>query len=258
MNWHRESAWWSLPEALRVVGRVEKVELKAILNEQLESALAVLDTEVNPPRMRCIHYLDTPDLALHRHGVIVRARVSSRSCGDGSDKDVGEDMVVKLRGPARPVPANLRGLDVELDALPVETAWAASMKRRLKSGRVERALERRRPARHLLGKKQRRLLKFLTSNEIDLDDLMIFGPVEVVRLTSGSPGDRVGVERWMLPDGSRIIELFAKCRPTRSRAMAARVRDLISDQRVTLADHQATKTQILLERMATTHRDVGT
>lgn len=239
--------WRSLPEALRLVGRLDRVELKVIVDDELETALAVLGPEVDPPRIRRIHYLDTPDLALHRRGVIVRARITDTS---GPDCAIG-DVVVKLRRPAPHALPRATGLVVELDALPVEMAWALSMKRRLLGDEVERGLGRRSPARRLLRKEQRALLTRLAGDEIDLDDLVVFGPVDAVRLTSGTARDRIGVESWALPDGSRIVELFAKCGPARSAKTADHIRDLIDDHGICLADRQDTKTRMSLERLRT-------
>ena len=116
---------------MRVVGRVDRVELKAIVDSDLETAMSVLGIEIDPPRQRRVHYLDTPDLALHRRGVIVRARIA--------DTGRGDDVVVKLRGRPPQIPRRPSNLAVELDALPLEVAWAASLKRRLGRGHVERA-----------------------------------------------------------------------------------------------------------------------
>ncbi|OLT00590.1 hypothetical protein BJF90_34745 [Pseudonocardia sp. CNS-004] len=238
--------WQSVPAALRAHARVDRVELKAIVDSDLETAMAVLGSEVEQPRLRCIHYLDTPDLSLYRHGVIVRARVNER-VGKG-------DVVVKLRRPMLHIARAATNLVVELDALPAETAWAASLKRRRTPEAIARALGRRRPARALLTKNQRALVTRLAGDEIDVDDLVAFGPVDVVRLTSGRAEERIGVEAWTLPDGSRMVELFAKCCPTRSDAIAALVRDLISDHRIALAVEQVTKTQMSLERLARARR----
>lgn len=245
MRRHASKLWRSLPDALRVVGRLDRVELKVIVDDELEAVLAVLGAEVDPPRIRRIHYLDTPDLALHERGVIVRARITETSGRDGAEGDV----VVKVRRPAPPVPPRSTRVVVELDALPVEVAWALSMKRCLLGGEIERRLAEPRPARHLLGKRQRALLARLVGDELDLDDLVVLGPVEAVRLTSGRVGNRLGVESWALPDGSRIVELFAKCGPVQSAKTAEHVRRLIDGHGITLAGRQDTKTRMSLERL---------
>ena len=241
----QEQLWESLPAVLSAIGRVDRVELKAIVDGDLETAMSVLGTKVGRPRMRRVYYFDTPDLELHRRGVIVRARVTDIR---------GEDVAVKVRHPA---PERLRcpnGLAVELHALPLETAWSASRRRRLRSGTIERALVRHRPVRHLLGKRQRALLASLAGEEIDVDNLLVLGPVQVVRLRSGSAKERIGVEGWVLPDGSRIVEVSAKCHPARSCSAAARFRDLIRAHGIDLAGQQSTKTRISLERLVCADR----
>ena len=70
-----------------------------------------------------------------------------------------------------------------------------------------------------------------------------------MRLTSGRAYNRIGVEAWTPPDGTRIVELFAKCRPARSGKSAAMIRALIADHGITLSSRQATKTQMPLQRL---------
>lgn len=237
--------WGMLPDVLDAGGPVDRVELKVLLDGELESALALLGPEVDPPRVRRVHYLDTPDLALLRRGVVVRARVTG-----GPGRPSCEDVVVKLRRPAPPGTRRRGRLALELDALPDEVTWAASLRRRLEPGRVQQAVGTRRPARHLLGKAQRRLLRSVVGDEIDVEDLGVLGPVDVVRLTSRRRGDRIGVESWTLPDSTRILELSAKCRPRCSPRVAAQVCELIAHHGIVLADRQVTKTRMSLHRIA--------
>jgi hypothetical protein len=233
--------WDSLTAALGAGGRVDRVELKTILDVELESAISVLDMGVQPPQLRLVHYLDTPDLALYRRGIIVRTRVT-----DGVD----EDVVVKLRRGAPQVRRRVRGLAIELDVLPEAAIWSASLKRRLRTGQVQESIRRRRPGRHLLSRAQRALLRTAAGDGFDIDELVVLGPVNVVRLTSGELENRIDVELWVYPDGSHVVELSAKCHPTRSRRVAAAMRDLIADRRIVMSRQQTTKTQILMQRLA--------
>jgi len=232
--------WDSLSAALGAGGRVDRVELKTIVDVELESAMSVLDMRVQPLQLRLVHYLDTPDFALHRRGIVVRTRAT-----DG----VGDDVVVKLRRGAPQVRRSVRGLDVELDVLPDAAIWSAGLKRRLRPGQVQKSIGRRRPARHLLSPAQRALLLIAAGDGFDIDELVVLGPVNVVRLTSGKPESRIDVESWLYPDGSRVVELSAKCRPARSRRVAATMRDLIGDRRIVLSREQTTKTQMFMQRL---------
>jgi hypothetical protein len=241
----QDALWGMLPTVLSEGGPVDRVELKALLDGHFENALSVLGPVVDPPRVRRVHYLDTPDLELLRNGVVVRARVTG-----GAGARPCEEVVVKLRRPAPHRRSRAGRLPVELDALPAEVTWAASLRRRLAEGEVHAAVDRRRPARHLLGKEQRALLCSVVGDELDIDGLVAMGPVDVVRLTSGRSGDRIGIESWTLPDSTRLLELSAKCRPGRSRKVAAQVRELIADHGIVLSDRQVTKTQMSLHRIA--------
>jgi hypothetical protein len=233
--------WGMLPAVLDGV-RVDRVELKVLVEGQLESVLAVLGREVDPPRVRRVHYLDTPDLALLGRGVVVRARVTGRA----GSRPIGE-VDVKLR---RPNPhGRSSGLALELDALPGEVSWAACLRHRLDAGRVAAAVGRKRPVRHLLSSRQHALVRSVLADDVDVDRLVAHGPVDVVRLTSGRR-DRIGVESWTLPDSTRILELSAKCRPGRSQQVAAQVRALILDHGIVLSSRQATKTHTSLHRIA--------
>jgi hypothetical protein len=86
-------------------------------------------------QIRPVTFFDTPDLALNKAGVVVRAR---RIQGKG------EDSIIKLR-PVVPaeLPAEMRrsaSFNVEVDALPGGFVCSASMKGALRPNDVNRAL----------------------------------------------------------------------------------------------------------------------
>src|ERR1700712_4051064 len=101
-----------LVELLDLVREADSVELKATVDDtQQRSAIAALGLDPLEAQIRLVHFFDTPDLALDRAGVVVRAR---RVAGKG------DDSVVKLR-PVVPseLPDELRhaeGFVVEVDA----------------------------------------------------------------------------------------------------------------------------------------------
>ena len=233
--------WDSLTAALGAGRHVDRVELKTILDVELEEALSVLDVRVEPPQLRLVHYLDTPDLALHRRGIIVRTRVT-----DGVD----EDVVVKLRHAEPQARRPIGGLTLELDVLPDVTIWSASIKRRVRPGLVLDSIGQRHPAQRLISRRQRALLRTAAGDGFDIDDLVVLGPVNVVRLTSGEFEQRIDVESWIYPGGSHVVELSVKCRPTRSHRVAAALRELIADRRIVMSRQQTTKTQILMQHFA--------
>src|SRR6187549_3441581 len=114
-----------LAELLSVLPASDSVELKLTVPEsQHRSTVVGLGMDPLEAQIRQIVFFDTPDLALNRHGVVVRAR---RIQGKG------DDSVVKLR-PVVPseLSADIRsspGFNVEVDALPGGFVCSASMKR---------------------------------------------------------------------------------------------------------------------------------
>ena len=117
-----------LEELLRLVGDADSVELKlTVPNEDRQTAVAALGVDPLDARLRQVFFFDTPDLALDRAGVVVRAR---RTQGDTDDK------VVKLR-PVVPkeLPDDLRARPdfvVEVDAMPESYVCSGSFKGRAK------------------------------------------------------------------------------------------------------------------------------
>ncbi|MEJ3659133.1 hypothetical protein WEH80_39870 [Actinomycetes bacterium KLBMP 9759] len=240
------SLWRALPDALGTAGRVDRVELKVLLDEHLSDAVEMLGPLLHVPSLRRVYFLDTPDLALARSGIVVRARELRRP---GSSSGRRADVVVKLRRPCRGKPPRRRNLVVELDALPASVTWSGSIARRLKAGSVTDRMRCRRPARRLLDESQRRLVEAVDP-AVDLDDLVVLGPIDVVRMRSAERGYRIDVESWQFPDGATVVELSVKCRPTRSKHTVKAVRNLIADRRIALAPHQLTKTQLALRLLA--------
>jgi hypothetical protein len=105
-------------------------------------------------QIRLVSFFDTPDLALDRHGIVVRARrVQGR----------GDDSVIKLR-PVQPkeLKAQLRrspDMVVELDAMPGGYVCSATLKNRLGTNDVKRALAASVPLRKLFSKLAARVLR---------------------------------------------------------------------------------------------------
>lgn len=139
------SAPWEMLSTVLQSGPVDRVEPKALLDARFEHALKMLGGEVDPPRVRQIHYLDTPDLALLHRGVTIRTR---------STNGRAVDVVVKVRRSGAHAQHGCKGLSLELDALPGDVTWAASLRRRPDAGTVARAIESSRPARQLLSRAQ--------------------------------------------------------------------------------------------------------
>jgi hypothetical protein len=199
---------------------------------------------------RQVYFFDTPDLALNKAGIVVRARRIAGGKGD---------TVIKLR-PVVPsdLPAELRqdpSFNVEVDVLPGGYVCSASFKGRSTGADIWDTVRGGKPLRKLFSKQQRAFFKRYAPEGIDLDRLVPLGPTFLLKgrfnaaLGDGSkPAQRPMVaEMWLYPDGSRILELSTKCAPAEAFAIAIETRAYLKGRGVTLTGVQQTKTRTALE-----------
>jgi hypothetical protein len=236
-----------LIQALALIKQADSVELKLTLpNAHRRAMVTALDLDPLSAQIRQVYFFDTPDLALDRAGVVVRARrVQGR----------GDDTVVKLR-PVVPadLPGHLRAdpqMVVEVDAMPGGYVCSASLKGEERSGTRDVAAGRE-SARKLFTKAQRAFLAEHAPDGIGLDDLAVLGPVAVFKLKFEPPelARRVVAELWFYPDGSQVVELSTKCKPEEALEVAVESRAFLVSKGVDLGGAQTTKTRTALEFFA--------
>ncbi|HET6548102.1 MAG TPA: hypothetical protein VFG79_06600 [Solirubrobacter sp.] len=224
---------------------VDSVELKLTVAEsQQRPALQGLGLDPLGAQIRQVYFLDTPDLALNRAGVVVRARRVQAK---------GDDTVVKLR-PVEPetISPDLRAsaaFGIEVDVMPGGFVCSASMKRALVRADVRNAMAGDRPVRKLFSKEQRAFYAAHAPAGVEIDDLTVLGPVFVLKLKL-SPrelGRRLVAELWLYPDDSRILELSTKCAPAEAFQVAAETRAYLNGCGVDTTAEQQTKTKRALE-----------
>lgn len=233
---------------LRLLKGSDSVELKlSVPDEDRRSAVRALGMDPLSAQIRQVVFFDTPNLELSRHGVVLRARRIQGKPGDA---------VVKLR-PVEPdqlSPAlrRTRGFGIEVDALPGGFVCSGSMKAEVPDVKILDVLNVRRPIRRLYTKQQRSLFAANAPSGMQLDDLSVLGPVNVLKLKF-TPGDfdrRLVAELWFYPDGSRILELSTKCPPADAFTAAAESKAYLSAHGIDLAAPQQTKTRSALEFFA--------
>jgi hypothetical protein len=234
-----------LERLLPLIKGADSVELKlTVPDSEQRATVTALGMDPLDAQIRQVYFFDTPDLALNKHGVVVRARrVQQR----------GDDSVVKLR-PVVPgeLPAGLRAsknLVVEVDAMPGGYVCSASLKGTPKAGTVRAVAARDQLIRKLFSKEQQAFYAAHAPGGLGLDDLTILGPINLMKLKF-SPGDfgrRLVAELWLYPDGSRILELSTKCAPTEAFQVAVETRAFLTKQGVDLSGEQHTKTKTALE-----------
>ena len=237
-----------LREMLGLMQGADSVELKlTVPDEDRRSTVMGLGMDPLDAQIRQVVFFDTPELALEKAGVVVRAR---RSQGRP------DDSVVKLR-PVVPheLPDEVRAaktFGVEVDAMPGGYVCSGSYKGEVKAGRVKEAIAGERPVRKLFSKQQRAFYEAHAPDGIGLDDLKVLGPTNLLKLKY-SPDEydrKLVAELWMYPDGSRILELSTKCRPGEAFQVAAETRAYLSERGVNLSGEQQTKTRTALEYFA--------
>jgi hypothetical protein len=234
-----------LAHLVDLIRGADSVELKLTVPESdHRSAVSVLGMDALDAQIRHVYFLDTPELRLYEHGLVVRARRTQRK---------GDDSVVKLR-PVVPeeLPEKLRAspeFGVEVDAMPGGYVCSGSMKGTLKTGHVIEAIAGHRPLHKLYSKEQRTLFSEHRPEGIEIDDLSILGPIFVLKLKF-SPREydrKLVAELWWYPDYSRVLELSTKCAPSEAFQVAAETRAFLGAQGIDLSGEQEPKTRKALE-----------
>ena len=111
------------------------------------------------------------------------------------------------------------------------------------------------PLRKLFSKPQRAFFAEHAPEGVELDDLALLGPINVLKLKVLPAGlDRkLAVELWLYPDGSRIMELSTKCAPADWFEATTQSRDHPPRAGRRPVGEQATKTRVALEYFAALH-----
>jgi hypothetical protein len=237
-----------LQELVELVKEVDSVELKLTIPESAHfTTVRALDLDPLQAQIRQVFFFDTPDLQLDKQGLVARARRSQKK---------GDDTVVKLR-PVVPseLPASLRespSFGVEVDASPKGYVCSGSLKGVPSRADVRAAASGAQPLSKLFSKEQRALFAEHAPEGITMDDLIVLGPLFVLKL-KGSPegfGRKLVTELWLYPDGSRILELSTKAEPAEAFQAAAETRAFLTSRGIDVGSEQQTKTRTALKYFA--------
>ncbi len=189
-------------------------------------------------------FFDTPDLALNRAGMVVRAR---RIQGGRADT------VVKLR-PVDPsaIDPELRrsaAFKVEVDVMPGGFVCSASFKGVCTGQDVLDMTTGALPLAKLFSKEQRAFFQAHAPAGVTMDRLVILGPTFLLKSKHQPKNfDRpITIEMWLYPDGGRILEVSTKCLPHDAFQVAAEFKAYLADRGITLGAKQDTKTKSALD-----------
>jgi len=189
-------------------------------------------------------FFDTPDLALNRAGVVVRARRIQ-----GGDADT----VIKLR-PVDPstIDPELRrsaAFKVEVDVMPGGFVCSASFKGVCSGEEVLDVSAGKLELRKIFSKEQRAFYDEHAPAGITMDKLSILGPTFLLKARH-QPKDfdrRITVEMWLYPDGARVLEVSTKCLPDETFKVGAAFKDYLAQHGIALGAVQAPKTRTSLD-----------
>ncbi len=234
-----------LEEMMGLLRGSDSVELKlTVPPTQQRAAVRSLGLDALDAQIRQVLFFDTPDLALDKAGVVVRARRIQGRVGDS---------VIKLR-PLVPEQVSkdvrrLSGFGVEVDAIPGGFVCSGRLKCEADSDATRKVMRGERPLRKLYTKEQRALYQAHAPEGIELDDLAVLGPIFVLKL-KWQPRDfgrKMVAELWLYPNGDRIFELSTKCLPSETFDVAAEAKVYLSENGIDLSGEQQTKTRTALE-----------
>ena len=237
-----------LPELMGLLRGSDSVELKlTVPPAQQRTAIRLLGLDALDAQIRQVVFFDTPDLALDKVGVVVRARRIQGRIGDS---------VIKLR-PLDPEQVSkdvrrLSGFGVEVDAIPGGFVCSGRLKEVADSDAIRQVLIGERSLRKLYTKEQRALFRAHAPEGIELDDLAVLGPIFVLKL-KWQPREyarKMVAELWLYPNGERIFELSTKCLPSEAFQVATESRVYLSQHGIDLSGEQQTKTRTALEFFA--------
>ena len=207
-----------------------------------------LDPVEAQPRMA--FFFDTPDLALNRAGIVVRARRIQ-----GGDADT----VVKLR-PVDPstIEPDLRrsaAFKIEVDAMPGGYVCSASFKGVCTGQEVLDVAAGAMPLRKLFSKEQRAFYDAHAPAGITMDKLIVLGPTFLLKAKhqpKAKEFDRpITMELWLYPDGARVMEISTKCLPKEAFQVAADFKSYLDSHGIVLGADQSAKTRTSLEFFST-------
>ncbi len=232
-------------EMFRLVKGATSVELK--LSVPVGSApvkkIGLDPVEAQP---RQAFFFDTPDLALNKAGIVVRARRIQG--GDG-------DTVIKLR-PVEPetIDPELRrssAFKIEVDAMPGGFVCSASFKGVCTNQEVLDVASGGMPLRKLFSREQRAFYDAHAPAGVTMDKLVLLGPVFLLKskhYPKAKDFDRpIVMEVWIYPDASLVMEVSTKCLPKEAFQVIGDFKEYLARHGIALGADQSAKTRTALE-----------
>ena len=186
-------------KVLELLKGSNSVELKVIVPQGHRGAIPALGFDPVEAEPRQTYFFDTPDLALNKAGLIVRARRSPKGKGD---------TVVKLR-PIDPaaIEAELRhdeAFKIEVDVNPGGYVCSGSAKGRCTAQDVLDVSEGKTPLRSIFTRRQRDFFRAHAPEGLTMKDLVPLGPTFLSSAQAATEGIRPASGRRALALSGRL------------------------------------------------------
>src|SRR5262245_52446978 len=164
-----------LLKMMQLIKHSDSIELKlTVPTSAYRTSAKALRIDPLTAQIRQVFFFDTPDLALNRAGVVVRARRIQGRDGDST---------IKLR-PIKPseVSEKVRSskqFSIEVDAMPGGYVCSGTMKNVVSPADVLASTDGQRPLHKMFSKEQRAFYEDHAPEGLGLDDLSVLGPIHV-------------------------------------------------------------------------------
>jgi uncharacterized protein YjbK len=231
-------------------GKIEgsdKVEIKITVAKKDEArAYETLEIERREAARRSIYFFDTPDLAMNKAGIVLRARAI---------EDDDHDSVVKIR-PVNPQEVDEKwrdteGFKIEADAVGDKVVMSASLKAKQKKNAIDKVADGKDNISDLFSKSQKKFLDEFHDGPLELDDLAVLGPVRTLRadIERAALAYELTAEYWTLPNDSHLLELSIKCPPEEAVVAREVFQAFLAGHGLDPNGAQATKTNLALKTL---------
>jgi hypothetical protein len=232
-------------EFARLTAGADAIEIKATIpHQEIAHALHRYGLTRSNDEPRLIYFLDTPDLALMKAGVIMRAR---RVIGSEHDS------TIKFR-PVQPEKVGSRwhdylGFKIEVDASETGFVKSASFSMPVRKGLIKRVVAGRRNCSSLFSKAQEQFLDEMAGMRIDFSKVRVMGPLKAQRWDFRDPACPwpITAELWERGDGKRMMEMSVKAKSIQAAAVMAGFLAFLSEVGAERDTSQLAKTRWALD-----------
>jgi hypothetical protein len=226
----------------------EAIEIKAVIpSRQVTRALRRFGLQDSNDDERYIYFFDTPQLSLHREGIITRAR---RVIGDQHDS------TVKFR-PVVPQEVGKRwrryaGFKIEADVSEKGLVKSASFSMPVSKGAIKEVVAGRKAVKSIFTREQEAFMQEFAGRKITFDRLVVLGPLLAQRWRFDDPGCPwpITAELWKRADGRRMMELSIKSPVVQAAAAIGGFMAFLAEVGAERDQSQQTKTRWALDYYA--------